>query len=44
MAILKKGRKGAPVRILQEALGIDADGDFGSGTQKALKSWQSDNV
>ena len=43
MAILKKGRKGAPVRILQEALGVAADGDFGSGTQKALKEWQSDN-
>ena len=43
MAILKKGRKGAPVRILQEALGVDADGVFGSGTQKALKAWQSDN-
>ncbi|MCP4933496.1 MAG: peptidoglycan-binding protein [bacterium] len=43
MALLKKGRKGAPVRILQEALGVTADGDFGSGTQKALKEWQSDN-
>ena len=43
MAILKKGRKGAPVRILQEELGVTADGDFGSGTQKALKEWQADN-
>ena len=43
MAILKKGRKGAPVRILQEALGVAADGDFGSGTQKALQQWQGDN-
>jgi len=43
MAILKKGRKGAPVRILQKALGVTADGDFGSGTQKALKEWQGDN-
>ena len=42
MAILKKGRKGAPVRILQNALGVTADGDFGSGTQKALKEWQAD--
>ena len=43
MAILKKGRKGAPVRILQEKLNITVDGDFGSGTQQALKDWQSAN-
>lgn len=43
MALLKKGTKGEPVRILQNKLGIDADGDFGSGTVAALKSYQEEN-
>ena len=43
MALLKSGAKGEPVRILQEKLGLDADGHFGAGTAKALKTWQSEN-
>ena len=40
MAILKKGLSGEPVRRLQAALGVTADGDFGPGTEAALKAWQ----
>ena len=43
MSILKKGLKGAPVKRMQEKLGITADGDFGPGTEKALKDYQSAN-
>ena len=37
MAILSKGLAGEPVRRLQAKLGVEADGDFGSNTEKALK-------
>jgi hypothetical protein len=40
---LKKGSRGSDVKILQEFLNIGADGIFGSGTEAAVKSWQSDN-
>jgi len=40
MSILKKGMQGAPVKRLQERLGIDADGIYGSGTEKAVRSAQ----
>jgi putative chitinase len=40
---LRKGSKGPLVKKLQEALGIGADGDFGPGTERALKQWQADN-
>ena len=43
MSILKRGLKGAPVKRLQEKLGIDADGDFGPGTEKAVREFQSAN-
>lgn len=43
MSILKRGLKGAPVKRLQEALGIDADGDFGPGTEKAVRAFQEAN-
>ena len=43
MSILKRGLKGAPVKRLQEALGIDADGDFGPGTERAVKEYQKAN-
>lgn len=33
--------EGAGVEALQRALGISADGDFGPGTEQALKRWQS---
>lgn len=34
MSILKRGMKGAPVKRLQENLGIGADGDFGPAPKK----------
>ncbi|MGI9363548.1 MAG: peptidoglycan-binding domain-containing protein [Rhizobiaceae bacterium] len=43
MSILKRGLKGAPVKRLQEALGIDADGAFGPGTEKAVRDYQTAN-
>ena len=43
MAILLRGLKGAPVKRLQEKLGVDADGIFGGGTEKALKDYQQAN-
>ena len=43
MSILKRGLKGAPVKRLQEKLGIGADGDFGPGTERAVKEFQKAN-
>lgn len=43
MSILKRGLKGAPVKRLQEKLGVDADGDFGPATEKAVKEFQKAN-
>lgn len=43
MALLKRGLRGAPVVILQEKLGLEADGIFGGGTDKALRDYQSSN-
>lgn len=43
MSILKRGMKGAPVKRMQEALGIGADGDFGPGTEKAVREFQQSN-
>ena len=43
MSILKRGLKGAPVKRLQEKLGIGADGDFGPGTEKAVRDFQKAN-
>ena len=40
MSILKRGMKGAPVKRLQTKLGITADGDFGPGTQTAVRDYQ----
>ena len=40
MSILKRGLKGAPVRRLQAKLGVTADGDFGPGTEKAVRDFQ----
>src|SRR5690349_5380720 len=41
MSILKRGVSGEPVKLLQEKLGITADGSFGPGTEKALKDAQA---
>ena len=41
--VLRRGSKGEEVKKMQAALGVTADGDFGSGTESALKRWQSAN-
>ena len=41
--VLKQGSRGPLVQQLQEALGLEADGDFGPGTKSALQNWQSMN-
>ena len=43
IGVLRKGSKGEGVKIMQEALGVSADGDFGPGTERALKEWQAAN-
>jgi peptidoglycan hydrolase-like protein with peptidoglycan-binding domain len=39
-AVLKKGSKGPQVKEIQKALGLKADGQFGPGTEKAVKDFQ----
>ena len=41
--MLKLGMKGNEVKLLQEKLGLVADGDFGPKTEKSLKEWQTKN-
>jgi len=43
MSILKRGLTGAPVKRLQEKLGIGADGVFGAGTEQAVRDFQQSN-
>jgi peptidoglycan hydrolase-like protein with peptidoglycan-binding domain len=43
MAILQRGLAGEPVKILQRKLGVPDDGQFGPGTEKALKEYQQKN-
>ena len=43
MSVLKRGMKGVPVKRLQERLDIAADGDFGPGTERAVKEFQQAN-
>ena len=40
---LRKGSTGATVKQLQQFLKISADGDFGPGTENAVKVWQQKN-
>lgn len=40
---VKRGSTGPVVKKLQQALNLTADGDFGPGTEAALKSWQTKN-
>ena len=40
---LRRGSKGDEVKQMQAKLGLTADGDFGPGTEAALKKWQSAN-
>jgi peptidoglycan hydrolase-like protein with peptidoglycan-binding domain len=42
-APLKVGSKGQPVKTIQAALKLKADGDFGPATEKAVKAWQKAN-
>jgi len=42
-SVLRKGSKGPEVVKMQQALGITADGDFGLGTQIAVKNFQKKN-
>ena len=41
--LLKIGSKGEDVKKLQAKLGLGADGNFGPGTDKAIKAWQQAN-
>lgn len=41
--LLKKGSQGKDVEKLQAFLKINADGDFGNGTDAAVKAWQAKN-
>jgi peptidoglycan hydrolase-like protein with peptidoglycan-binding domain len=43
MAILKRGLAGEPVKVLQQKLGVPTDGEFGPGTEAALKKYQQEN-
>jgi len=43
MEVLKKGSKGESVKTLQEFLKITVDGDFGTKTENAVKSYQKKN-
>jgi len=40
LVLLAQGAQGATVKKLQEALGVGADGQFGPGTEKALRAFQ----
>jgi putative chitinase len=40
---LRVGSKGDLVKKLQEKLGITADGNFGPGTERAVRAWQTNN-
>ena len=39
----KVGSKGESVKKVQELLGLKADGDFGPGTEKAVKAFQKNS-
>ena len=41
IGVLRKGSRGEGVKMMQEALGVGADGAFGPGTERALKEWQA---
>src|ERR1043165_7330416 len=43
MALLRRGLQGEPVRILQEHLGVTADGVFGQATYNALIAYQNEH-
>lgn len=43
IGVLRKGARGDGVKMMQEALGVGADGIFGAGTEAKLKEWQTEN-
>ena len=43
LVLLKQGTRGDTVKALQQKLGIGADGQFGSGTAKAVREYQEKN-
>ena len=43
IGVLRKGARGDGVKMMQEALGLGADGIFGAGTEAKLKEWQAEN-
>jgi peptidoglycan hydrolase-like protein with peptidoglycan-binding domain len=43
LILLKPGTSGDTVKKLQQSLGISADGQFGAGTQKAVREFQTKN-
>ena len=42
--VVRRGSKGEWVAKLQKALGVEADGDFGDGTEAALRTFQAANL
>ena len=43
MATYKKGSRSDEVKRIQEALGIEADGIYGSNTERAVRNYQQQN-
>ena len=43
LVLLKPGTRGNAVKQLQEKLAVTADGQFGAGTEKAVRDYQSKN-
>ena len=43
LVLLKEGTRGDAVKKLQETLGVGADGQFGPGTEKAVRDYQQKN-
>ena len=43
LVLLTRGIHGEMVKRVQAALGVDADGEFGHGTEAAIKKFQTDN-
>lgn len=41
--VIKRGSTGEQVKKVQAQLGITEDGDFGPGTEAAVKAWQAEN-
>lgn len=41
--VIRRGSKGEQVKLVQEKLGLDADGIFGGGTEAAIVAWQKEN-